>query len=77
MASLRTAATVGEGQSIVKVFNISTCVTGDTIAVPPNHGFLVVNKTTTDATSASYSSATGLVTITVANTPDVAVWILL
>lgn len=77
MASLRTAATVGEAQSIVKVFNISACVTGDTLAVPQNKGVLAVNKTTTDAISASYSPTTGLVTVTVANTPDVAVWVLL
>ena len=77
MASLRTAATVGEGQSIVRVFNITSCVTGDTIAVPLNKGVIAVNKTTTDAISATYSSTTGLVTVTVANTPDVAVWVLL
>lgn len=77
MASLRTAATVGEGQSIIRVFNISACVTGDTLAVPPNKGVIPVNKTTTDAITATYSPTTGLVTITVANTPDVAIWVLL
>jgi len=77
MASLRTAATVGEGQSILRVFNISSCVTGDTIAVPINRGLFVTNNTTTDAISCTYSKSTGLVTITVANTPDVSVWVLL
>lgn len=77
MASLRTAATVGEAQSIIRIFNISACVTGDTLAVPPNKGVFPVNKTTADAISATYSPSTGLVTITVANTPDVAVWVAL
>ena len=77
MASLRTAALTTEAQSIVRVFKISACVTGDTIAVPQNKGTLVVNLTTTDAISHTYSSTTGLVTITVANTPDAAVWVLL
>ncbi len=77
MASLRTPASTAEAQSIVQVLRISACVTGDTIACPPNKGVLVVNESTADAATVAYSSTTGLATITVANTPDVAVWVLL
>lgn len=76
MASLRTPASVAEGQSIIRVFRISTCVTGDTLTVPVNtKAVIAVNESTTDAISATLSA--GVVTITVANTPNVAVWCLL
>ncbi len=77
MASLRTAATVERGQGIVTVYDISSCVTGDTLKVAmPVKSWVVVNKTTTDAVTATYSSTTQLFTVTVANTPDVAIWVL-
>jgi hypothetical protein len=76
MASLRTPASVAEGQSIVKVVRISTCVTGDTVKVPiGTKAVFAVNESTTDAITATISA--GTVTITVANTPNVAVWCLL
>ncbi len=76
MASLRTPASVAEGQSIVKVVRIATCVTGDTVNVPINTKAVIpVNESTTDAITATLSA--GVVTITVANTPNVAVWCLL
>ncbi len=76
MASLRTPASVKEGQSIMKVFKITSCVTSDTLKVPVNtKAVFAVNETTTDAISASLSA--GVVTVVVANTPDVAVWCLL
>lgn len=76
MASLRTPASVAEGQSIIKVIKISACVTGDTVNVPINTKAVIpVNESTADAISATLSD--GVATITVANTPDVAVWCLL
>ncbi len=79
MASLRDAdVTVLPGQSIVKVLHLAAVVTGDTITYnAPVKSFLVVNKTTTDACTASYSTTTHLFTVTVANTPDVDIWVLL
>ncbi len=77
MASLRTAALTTEAQSIVRVFKISSCVTGDTLAVPQNKGTWIANVSTTDAATHSYSATTGLVTVTVANTPDILVFVLL
>ena len=77
MASLRTPASSAEAQSIVKVLRITACVTGDTIAVPPNKGVQVVNESSADAVTGVYSASTGLVTLTVANTPNIAVWVLL
>lgn len=77
MASLRTVSSIASGQGIVTVANISACVTGDTLAwAAPVKSWVVVNKTTTDAVTATYSSTTQLFTITVANTPDIAIWIL-
>ncbi len=76
MASLRTPASSVDGQSIVNVFRISSCVTGDTLTVPVNtKAVIAVNESTADAISATLSGVTA--TITVANTPNVAVWCLL
>lgn len=76
MASLRTPAAVYEGQSIVKVIKISSCVTGDTVKVPANtKAIIAVNITTADAIYATLSA--GVATIVVANTPDVNLWCLL
>ncbi len=79
MASLRdTDVTHLEGQSIVKVLHLPAAVTGDTITFnAPVKSFIGVNKTTTDALSVSYSTTTHLFTVTVANTPDVDIWVLL
>ena len=76
MASLRTPASSVEGQSIVRLLRITSCVTGDTVTVPTNtKAVFAVNESTTDAISASLSA--GVATIVVANTPTVAVWCLL
>lgn len=76
MASLRTPAAVYEGQSIIKVIKISSCVTGDTVNVPASTKAVIpVNVSTTDAVTATLSA--GVATITVANTPDINLWCLL
>ena len=76
MASLRTPSSVLEGQSIVKVIKIATCVTGDTVTVPAStKAVFPVNESTADAVTATLAS--GVATITVANTPDIALWCLL
>lgn len=78
MASLRTPSNNSSGQGIVKVLSISSCVTGDTLSYNgPVKSWLVTNKTTADAVTATYSTTTKLFTITVANTPDIDIWILL
>lgn len=79
MASLRTDATFGlGGQGIIKTLRIASCVTGDTVAWNlPMKGFIPVNETTADAVTAAYNTTTQLFTITVANTPDIAIHILL
>ncbi len=77
MASLRLPANVASGQGIVTVVRIATCVTGDTLAYNlPVKSWSVTNRTTTDAVTATYSTTTQLFTITVANTPDIDIWIL-
>lgn len=76
MASLRTPASSVDGQSIVKVFRISSCVTGDTLTVPVGTKAVIpINESTADAITATLSGVT--VTITVANTPNVAIWCLI
>ncbi len=77
MASLRTPTAKEIGQGVVRVLSISSCVTGDTVSYSNKVGsFLVVNKTTTDAASVAYDNSTKLFTVTVANTPDVDIWVL-
>lgn len=78
MASLRTPASVSDGgQGIIKVLKISSCVTGDTVSFKNAvKGWQVVNRTTADAVTATYSGTTQLFTITVANTPDIDLWVL-
>ncbi len=77
MASLRTPTVHEVGQGIIRVLSISSCVTSDTVSYKNKVGsFLVVNKTTADAASVSYSTTTQLFTVVVANTPDIDIWVL-
>jgi hypothetical protein len=77
MASLRTPTPIEGGQKVVRIFKISSCVTGDTVYVtPPGKSWQVVNTTTADAVTATYSATTNLFTIAVANTPDIHIWVL-
>lgn len=77
MASLRTDSTYKEGQSIVRVLRLAAAVTGDTISYKGTvKSWVGVNRTTTDALSVAYDTSTQLFTVTVANTPDIDIWIL-
>lgn len=77
MASLRTPTTKEIGQGVVRVLTVATCVTGDTVSYSEKVGsFLIVNKTTTDAASVTWTPSTKLFTVTVANTPDIDIWVL-
>ena len=72
MASLRTPTPRDGGQGIVTILKIPACVTSDTVAYKNAvKGWDVVNRTTADAVSATYSTSTQLFTIVVANTPDI------
>jgi len=73
MASLRTDATYPDGgQSVVKILRLASAVTGDTITYKGLvRAWIGVNETTADALSVTYSSNT--FTVTVANTPDIAI----
>lgn len=78
MASLRTDSTYKEGQSIVRVLSLPAAVTGDTISYKGTvKSWIGVNKTTADALSVAYNPTTQLFTVTVANTPDIDIWVLL
>lgn len=75
MASLRDAdiTTSYGGQGVMTVLKLTACVTGDTVTYKnPVKAWIPINETTTDAITASYSPTTQLFTITVANTPDIA-----
>ena len=77
MASLRTPTGNDGGQGIIKVLSVSACVTGDTVTYKgPVRGWVGVNKTTADALNVTYSTTTQLFTATVANTPDIDIWVL-
>ena len=77
MASLRTPTPIESGQALIKVFKVSSCVTGDTVYVAgPVKSWQVINTTTADAVTATYSATTSLFTIVVANTPDIHIWVL-
>lgn len=76
MASLRTPTPRDGAQGIFQILKIPSCVTGDTVAFKGSVcGWIVVNRTTADAVTATYSSTTQLFTITVANTPDIDLWV--
>lgn len=76
MASLRTPTPRDGGQGIVKILQIPACVTGDTVAYKNSvKGWQVVNRTTADAVTATYSATTQLFTIVVANTPDIDLYV--
>ena len=77
MASLRTPTPRDGGQGIFQILKIPSCVTGDTVAYKNNvTGWFVVNRTTADAVTATWSPTTQLFTITVANTPDIDLFVL-
>ena len=64
------------GQGIIKVFTFNSIGTGSTFAYSgPVKSWVGVNKTTTDALTVAFSS--GVFTFTVANTPNVDLWVLL
>jgi len=72
MASLRTPTPRDGGQGIFQILKIPTCVTGDTVKFTESvTGYWPVNRTTADAVTVTYSPTTQLFTITVANTPDI------
>lgn len=72
MASLRTPTPRDGGQGIFQILKIPSCVTGDTVKFTESvTGYWLTNRTTADAVTASYSNTTQLFTITVANTPDI------
>jgi hypothetical protein len=76
MASLRTPTPRDGGQGIATILKIPACVTGDTVTYKNAvKGWQVVNRTTADAATATYSPTTSLFTITVANTPDVDLYV--
>lgn len=76
MASLRTPTPRDGAQGIFQILKIPSCVTGDTVTFKGSvTGWIVVNRTTADAVTATYSSTTQLFTITVANTPDIDLWV--
>ncbi len=77
MASLRTATPIDGGQSVFRIFKIPTCVTGDTVYVSGAvRGWILNNLTTADAVTATFSTTTNLFTITVANTPDIHLFVI-
>ncbi len=76
MASLRTPTPRDGAQGIFQILKIPTCVTGDTVKFTNNvTGWFAVNRTTTDAVTVTWSPTTQLFTITVANTPDIDLWV--
>lgn len=76
MASLRTPTARDGGQGVVTILKIPTCVTGDTVTYKNAvKGWAAVNRTTADAVTVTYSTTTSLFTITVANTPDIDLYV--
>jgi len=77
MASLRDAdiTTNDGGGGIIKTIKLATAVTGDTITYKENvRSWIGVNETTADALNVTYGS--NLFTVTVANTPDIAIHVI-
>ena len=77
MASLRTPTPIENTMPGLSLFKVASCVTGDTVYVAgPVRSWQVVNTTTSDAVTATYSATTSLFTIVVANTPDIHIWVM-
>ncbi len=72
MASLRTATPREGGQGILQVYSLGSVVTGDTVSFPDAKFAFAINATTNDVIS-TQSFTAGLLTIAVANTPDVSI----
>jgi len=70
MASLRTPTPKEGGQSVVEVYSLATVVTGDTINLLDAKFAFAINVSTNDIISAQ-TFAAGVLTITVANSPNV------
>lgn len=72
MASLRTATPKEGGQGIIKTYSLASVVTGDTVNLPDATYAFAINVSTNDAISTQSFSA-GILTIAVANTPNVVI----
>ncbi len=72
MASLRTPTPVEGGQGILKLYTLASVVTGDTVSLPVAKYAFAINVSTSDVISTQTFSA-GVLTITVANTPNVVI----
>jgi hypothetical protein len=70
MASLRTATPVEGGQGVIKCYTLASVVTGDTVQISDATNAFAINQTTNDIISAQSFTA-GVLTIAVANTPNV------
>jgi hypothetical protein len=70
MASLRTPTPVEGGQGVIQCFTLASVVTGDTVKIADATQAFAINQTTNDAISVQSFSA-GVLTIAVANTPNV------
>lgn len=69
MASLRDQTPLEGGQSIIQCSTVASCVTGDTVNLKDAKAAFAINTTTNDILYSAFSA--GVLTITVANTPDV------
>lgn len=72
MASLRTATPRDGGQGVIEVYTLNSVVTGDTVSFPEAKFAFAINISTNDIIS-TQSFTAGVLTITVANTPNVAI----
>jgi hypothetical protein len=77
MASLRTPTPRESSHPGIRILEVGSCVTGDTVyCAGPVRSWKATNLTTTDAIACTYSRTTSLFTVTVANTPDIHIWVL-
>lgn len=70
MASLRTPTPLDGGQGVIKCFTLASVVTGDTVKIADASNAFAINQTTNDIITAQSFSA-GVLTMAVANTPNV------
>ena len=76
MAALRTPVIVEHADGPIIVLSIDTLATGDTVKYDaPIESWCVINKTTDNAVTATYSTSTKLFTITGAGSPNIDMWI--
>lgn len=77
MADATLVTTFEKGSGLIRAYHFSSVATGSTFTCKENvKAWWISNKTTADAVTATFVASTGVFTITVANNPDIVLFII-